>query len=80
MTKPKSNLISIKKMLEDEYGGKWRHNNRAHRWECRDGRYVCWVANCMCDDICGCGSTMYLYESGKTPIRIGLSRVNECER
>lgn len=60
--------INITKMLVKEYGGKWKRNRRAHCWECDDGRWVCRVANCMCDDVCNCGTTMYLYETGKTPI------------
>ena len=54
------------------FGGKWR-SDRHGGWLCNDEkRSIYRVANCSCDDMCDCGSTLMLYGEG-CPRKIELN-------
>lgn len=67
LTKP----VPITKLLKETYGGNWKYLVKDTVWINLDNKdeRACYVSNCSCDDVCGCGSSFYLYGRG-TPIRV----------
>jgi hypothetical protein len=56
--------INKTKLLEKEFGGKWKYDNHA-TWWCDDNkRHVARVQSCHCDDICNHPSVYYMYGDG----------------
>lgn len=63
--------VSVTDRLRETQGGLWRYIGRG-AWRCNDERRrVVRRSNCLCDDDCSCGTSLWLYEDGKTPIRVG---------
>ena len=67
--------ISVKKYLQEKFGGKWEYNRYAGAtWECDDGKRV--VRRCAIfggytgDDVVG--SQLYLYQEGGPTIAVYL--------
>lgn len=68
-TKPKP----IVKRLTEVYGGKWIYVPFEGIWESSNGYVVRRVANCICDDICNCGSSLYIYfHDGRPSERVNI--------
>ena len=62
---------SIKNILSNIYGGKWRYDSMA-TWICDDNkRTVSRVKSCDCDSDCYCPNYYYLYGDG-IPVKVNL--------